>query len=672
MSGGSGGIGGLPPVGASTCQPDDADCAISHATTGWCLQATGAPVIVVTRWACDPNDAAPTVTMLDPSTGNVIPNQVVVPCDSRDFELNHLCDFDPNTGDVIAAVTQIFEWDEATGSLQVRLVLADDPTGPPYVVQGVLRQCHVPTWVDVETSIVCGNTGGILRQLTQMIVWDTRNGLLLSAFYLDAEGNVTPENPGEVFTVGDCYTPTLPTILDELEEVNGHLADVNTELDAQTFLLAQIEENTDGVEGLLTIGNANTSTVANAVHGEDTPVADGDTGIPALARRNDTAAVTTSTDGDYTHISTDAAGRVGITDLGGSVTVDDGGASITVDGVVAVSNFPASVEISNDVGNPIPVTGTVTVTDGAGPLTVDGTVAVSSVIPGTGNTNLGKAEDAAHVTGSTGVMALGVRNDAAAVLTSADGDYSPFATDSAGRVGITTLGGTLGVTDAALATTNAQLALIAGYTDGIEGLLTATNGFLQTLTFTIYQEDSPHVSTNPGTFVLGVRNDTDAVRTSADGDYSPISVDSVGRVKVVSPDLAAINSNTDGLESLLTDILAALGGTGISVYRNISVNATGQVIKGSSGRVMTIHAANLDGNDRFLKLYNKATAPNSGDTPVMTIALEGPANGNTVTLAFDNGVLFNLGIGVRATTGIADADVGNPGANQVIVTIGYQ
>lgn len=477
----TGGIGGLPPAMPGACQPGPEDCAITHATTGWCLQASGLPVIVVTRWPCNPDDAVPTVTMLDPSTGNAVPNQVVVPCDARDFEINHLCDFDPDTGEVIAAVTQIFEWNEATGTLEVRLVAADDPTGPPYVVQGVLRQCHVPTWVDVEPAIVCGNTAGVLRQLVELVVYDTRNGLVIGHVYLDGEGNEVTPNPGETFTVGDCYTPVLPSVLDELEDANVRLDDVNAELDLHTAKLDTIIAQTDQVEPLLTSIDADTTTLAGTVRAEDAPAGSGDTGIPALGRRNDTAAARTDADGDYTHIATDAAGRVAITALGGAIPITDNGGSVTVDGSVAVTNFPTSYEIANDAGNPIPVSGTVAVTDGGGSITVDGTVAVGpTVTPGTAATNLGKAEDAAHTSGDVGVMALGVRNDAAAVRTSADGDYSPVSTDSAGRVGVATLGGTLSVSDAALATANAHLAAISGFTDGIEGLLTAITGQLTT------------------------------------------------------------------------------------------------------------------------------------------------------------------------------------------------
>lgn len=65
-------------------------------------------------------------------------------------------------------------------------------------------------------------------------------------------------------------------------------------------------------------------------------------------------------------------------------------------------------------------------------------IAVSSIttaiVPGTGATNLGKAEDAVHSSGDVGVMALSVRKDSAAALAGADADYQPFITDSAGAL----------------------------------------------------------------------------------------------------------------------------------------------------------------------------------------------------------------------------------------------
>jgi len=58
-------------------------------------------------------------------------------------------------------------------------------------------------------------------------------------------------------------------------------------------------------------------------------------------------------------------------------------------------------------------------------------VDVSRVIPGTGATALGKAEDSAHTSGDTGVFILGVQS-LARTARSVDGDYTPIAVDAAG------------------------------------------------------------------------------------------------------------------------------------------------------------------------------------------------------------------------------------------------
>jgi hypothetical protein len=78
---------------------------------------------------------------------------------------------------------------------------------------------------------------------------------------------------------------------------------------------------------------------------------------------------------------------------------------------------------------PLPVDATVTIGD----ITVEN-VDVVSLIPGVGATNLGKAEDAAHTSGDTGVMALAVRNDAGTTLVGADGDYAPLSVNANGHL----------------------------------------------------------------------------------------------------------------------------------------------------------------------------------------------------------------------------------------------
>lgn len=320
-------------------------------------------------------------------------------------------------------------------------------------------------------------------------------------------------------------------------------------------------------------------------------------------------------------ISNDIGSPVPVT---GTVTITDGSGPVTVDGTVTVAN-PGLTDAQLRA-TPVPVSGTVTITDGAGPITVDGSVAVTSVIPGTAANTLGKAEDAAHASGDVGVFALGVRNDAAATRTSADGDYSPISTDGAGRIGISDLGGTISVDD-------------GGGILTVDGTVEITNDV-----------GSPI----PVTGALTISN--------------PGLTDAELRAAVVPVIDAAGNA-------LLTSIVVALNPTatapnGQSAYRNISVLNVGSVVKASAGKIYTLGVINNQAGNRFLKLYNKAVAPTNADVPVMTLGLS--ASDGYQLLTFEGGLQFSNGIGVRATTGVADADNGAPGANQVILNIGFR
>lgn len=84
-----------------------------------------------------------------------------------------------------------------------------------------------------------------------------------------------------------------------------------------------------------------------------------------------------------------------------------------------------------------------------------------------------------------------------------------------------------------------------------------------------------------------------------------------------------------------------------------TTNAT--VGKASAGTVYTIEAMNTTAAVKYLKLYNKATAPTVGtDTPFRTIALA-PSNTRSV-VHFPNGLYLNAGISFALTGAAADAD----------------
>ena len=85
-----------------------------------------------------------------------------------------------------------------------------------------------------------------------------------------------------------------------------------------------------------------------------------------------------------------------------------------------------------------------------------------------------------------------------------------------------------------------------------------------------------------------------------------------------------------------------------------TVNAT--IVKASQGRVYKIRGLNAAAAVRYIKLYDKATAPAATDTPTHTFAVPASA-------VFDIdfgliGVSFTAGISYRLTTGAPDNDTG--------------
>jgi hypothetical protein len=95
------------------------------------------------------------------------------------------------------------------------------------------------------------------------------------------------------------------------------------------------------------------------------------------------------------------------------------------------TNIDTFTEATNGNHRQCIVIGDPTATAGVAPVTAANglDVDVTRIVPGTGPTNLGKAEDTGHVDGDTGVLILGVRNHSGS---NADGDYSALSVSSTG------------------------------------------------------------------------------------------------------------------------------------------------------------------------------------------------------------------------------------------------
>jgi len=81
-----------------------------------------------------------------------------------------------------------------------------------------------------------------------------------------------------------------------------------------------------------------------------------------------------------------------------------------------------------------------------------------------------------------------------------------------------------------------------------------------------YVEDTAHTGADRGMFLLGVRNDTTTVLTSANNDYSPIATDPYGAVKVALgiTNVAGGDTNASAVKSLYWGLTT--GQAGVATY----------------------------------------------------------------------------------------------------------
>jgi len=176
----------------------------------------------------------------------------------------------------------------------------------------------------------------------------------------------------------------------------------------------------------------------------------------------------TITEGTGTTVASDQIGTVHYQEIKLIDGTKDSVTPVTVD--VGVKANALRVAPANDItdgtyigdikfGESIPA-GTNAIGKLAANTGVDiGDVDVTSIVPGVGATNLGKAEDAVHASGDVGVMVLTVRDDAPSAATAAVGDYTPLLTNATGHLYV------IDPTNNALVTTgNTSLATIAGDT----------------------------------------------------------------------------------------------------------------------------------------------------------------------------------------------------------------
>jgi len=338
-----------------------------------------------------------------------------------------------------------------------------------------------------------------------------------------------------------------------------------------------------------------------------------------------------------------------------------------------------------------------------------GDVDVASVVPGTGASNLGKAEDAAHVTGDVGVMALAVRKDTAAASSGTTGDYEPLSTDATGRLWIVgaaiedaaeTAGGTLLMAGTVRRDTAASS---AGTTGDNATLNTDSLGRLWISGAAV--EDAAETAGGILLMAGSVRRDTAASSAGTTGDNATINTDSVGALwtrdtatqvddaaftpatgrvmpvaffadetatdSVDEGDAGAARMTLDRKQIVSTYAHTAGGYTPYKLVSAATTNATS--VKASAGTVGYIAVSNVNAAARYLKLYNKASAPTVGtDTPVHTFIIPGNTAGAGSNIMLPpQGIAFSTGIAFALTTEATDAGTTAVAANEIVVNLGY-
>lgn len=274
-----------------------------------------------------------------------------------------------------------------------------------------------------------------------------------------------------------------------------------------------------------------------------------------------------------------------------------------------------------------------------------GDVDVLSVIPGVGATNLGKAEDAVHSSGDTGVQILAVRNDTLAALAGTDGDYAPIQVNADGAVYVT-------------GSFSADNVLVddAAFTVG-----TSSVGAVGMLA----DETTPDSVDEGDIGIPRMTLDRKQLNVLVDAttDSQRLGIDASGNAQVIVNAELPTGTNNIGDVDVLTvpaPLSTTGGGTEATALRvTIANDSTGLVSVDDNGSSITIDNSTL----AVVGGGTEATALRVTIANDSTGVLSVDDNGSTITVDSPTHDLFN----VNANVQVGDSDVST--SNPIPVTI---
>jgi len=370
-----------------------------------------------------------------------------------------------------------------------------------YTEQEVLNKVLNTSSDSIKVDIVSGSEyaedSSHTSADTGQFVLGVRNDTL--AALGGADGDYVPfqMNASGALYVDIANGGQLDTLLDTLETT---LTAIETDADAIETLLTGIDADTDAIKTSLdNIDNAVDGNYLNvnmnlagsdAQAGEGTisattqrvTIATDDDGVAHLATI--AGAVSTQMQVDVVAISAQSDGTyIGDIKFGESLPAGTNNiGDVDILSIAAGDNNIGNVDIASSLPAGSNAIGKLAANSG-----VDiGDVDVTSIVPGTGATNLGKAIQSTQGSTDTGVAALAVRNDALADLSGADGDYTPLQVNKTGALNVTENTGYLG-------------AIFEDGTDNITSKKVIAIQFIEDTTFTtLTPVDSSYIGTASG------------------------------------------------------------------------------------------------------------------------------------------------------------------------------
>lgn len=141
----------------------------------------------------------------------------------------------------------------------------------------------------------------------------------------------------------------------------------------------------------------------------------------------------------------------------------------------------------------------------------------------------------------------------------------------------------------------------------------------------------------------------------------------------VSTEVTVVNDANNPVPVTVENVVSVTDIDITKPYKYISLASTNAtVIKSGEVRLYVVSAIGLTSTVKYLKFYDKSTAPTVGiDTPVLTIPVPANTQGAGVVIPFNIPTLFSNGLGFAITSGSADNDTGAVGAGDVIINLSY-